>query len=503
MADEADRTSLSLEQMLALTHVPDPNNHPTPPPANNNGPITFSAATMLDGDGAGAGFLPEHERNALNELKLLVRLALNNRTLLTPPTPHQDNEAESVKDVGDKAENVTTITATTTTTTKLIAVDEDGAKTVQSMEETVVPIAPPQDLVPPPATKVAEEVSIWGIPVLKDERSDVILWKFLRARDFKVSEAFAMLKNTIRWRKEFGIEELMEEEEVYDEELEKVVFMRGVSREGNPVCYNAYGEFQSKEVYQKVLGDEAKRQRFLRWRIRFLEKSIRELDFRPGGVSTIVQVNDLRDSPGLGKWELRATTKQALQLLQDNYPEFVAKQVFINVPWWYIAANKMISPFLTQRTKSKFVFAGLSRSPQTLFEYVAPEQVPVPQGGLMSSADGDFSPEDAATQISIKPGSKQALEFSFTEACHLSWELRVLGWEVSYGAEFVPCSSAEAEEDAYTVIIHKVRKFSAAEISIIRGSFKITEPGKVLLSIHNPTSRRKLLLYRLKTQLIY
>ena len=52
----------------------------------------------------------------------------------------------------------------------------------------------------------------------------------------------------------------------------------------------------------------------------------------------------------------RAVTRQALALLQDNYPEFIAKKVFINVPWWYLAANKMMSPFLTQRTKSKFIF---------------------------------------------------------------------------------------------------------------------------------------------------
>lgn len=43
-------------------------------------------------------------------------------------------------------------------------------------------------------------------------------------------------------------------------------------------------------------------------------------------------------------------------------------QIFINVPWWYLAFNKMISPFLTQRTKSKFVFAGPSKSAETLFK---------------------------------------------------------------------------------------------------------------------------------------
>jgi len=44
-------------------------------------------------------------------------------------------------------------------------------------------------------------------------------------------------------------------------------------------------------------------------------------------------------------------------------------QVFINIPWWYLAVNRMISLFLTIRTKSKFVFAGPSKSTETLLRW--------------------------------------------------------------------------------------------------------------------------------------
>lgn len=43
-------------------------------------------------------------------------------------------------------------------------------------------------------------------------------------------------------------------------------------------------------------------------------------------------------------------------------------KVFINVPWWYLAFHKVISTFLTQRTKSKLVLAGPSKSAETLFK---------------------------------------------------------------------------------------------------------------------------------------
>lgn len=48
----------------------------------------------------------------------------------------------------------------------------------------------------------------------------------------------------------------------------------------------------------------------------------------------------------------------------------VKLKVFVNVPWWYVAFYTMMSPFMTQRTKSKFVFAGTSKTAETLFKYV-------------------------------------------------------------------------------------------------------------------------------------
>ncbi|KAG7586754.1 CRAL/TRIO N-terminal domain [Arabidopsis thaliana x Arabidopsis arenosa] len=345
---------------------------------------------------------------------------------------------------------------------------------------------------PEDTNNTPEEVKIWGIPLLEDDRSDVVLLKFLRARDFKVKDSFAMLKNTVKWRREFKIDELVEEELVDD--LDKVVFMHGHDREGHPVCYNVYGEFQNKELYNKTFSDEEKRKHFLRTRIQFLERSIRKLDFSSGGVSTIFQVNDMKNSPGLGKKELRSATKQAVELLQDNYPEFVFKQAFINVPWWYLVFYTVIGPFMTPRSKSKLVFAGPSRSAETLFKYISPEQVPVQYGGLSvdpCDCNPDFSLEDSASEITVKPGTKQTVEIIIYEKCELVWEIRVIGWEVSYKAEFVP-----EEKDAYTVVIQKPRKMRPSDEPVLTHSFKVNELGKVLLTVDNPTSKKKKLVYR-------
>ncbi|KAJ0969525.1 hypothetical protein J5N97_022402 [Dioscorea zingiberensis] len=376
-------------------------------------------------------------------------------------------------------------------------------KTVEAIEESIVPAAAPPS-VPDPAEEAPapvatetspEEVFIWGVPLLGDEKSDTVLLKFLRARDFKAKDALAMIKNAVIWRKTFEIEPLLDEDLGFPE-MEKVVFMHGFDKEGHPVCYNVYGEFQDKDLYAKAFGDDEKRMKFLKWRIQFLEKGIRQqLDFSPGGVCTMVQVTDLKNSPGPGKRELRQATNQALALLQDNYPEFVAKQVFINVPWWYLAFNRMISPFLTQRTKSKFVFAGPSKSAETLFKYIAPEQVPVRYGGLNNENELDFTTADAVTEMTIKPSTKQTVEIPVTEACNLVWEFRVLGWDVTYVEEFIPSA-----QDSYTVIVQKARKLIATDEPVVKNTFKVGEPGKIVLSIDNTTSKKKKLIYRYKVK---
>ncbi|KVH99423.1 hypothetical protein Ccrd_022342 [Cynara cardunculus var. scolymus] len=452
------------------------------------------------------GELPDPQKKALDELKLLVQEALNKHEFTAPPPPPPVKEEEEEKKPSSaveggatvptpvveseckEEEKVTAVEPSVKEVTEVIVkaescIDEDGAKKIEAIQETIVavtmPAEPPrtEETAPPPCaaeeTPISpEEISIWGIPLLADERSDVILLKFLRARDFKVKDAFTMLKNVVAWRKEFGIESLLDED--LGIEQEKVVYMHGVDKEGHPVCYNAYGEYQNKELYQETFSDDEKRKKFLRWRIQFLEKSIRKLDFSPDGISTIVQVNDLKYSPAPFKKELR----QVLQLLQDNYPEFVAKQVFINVPWWYLAFYKMINPFFTQRTKSKFVFAGPSKTTETLFK----------------EGEQEFTTTDSITEEIIKPSSQHTIELPAPETCTLTWEARVVGCEVSYGAEFVPNA-----EDGYTIIVQKSRKITGngAE-SVINGRFKCGEAGKVVLTFYNQSSKKKKVLYRLK-----
>ncbi|XP_049371830.1 patellin-4 [Solanum verrucosum] len=402
--------------------------------------------------------LKENERKALNELKSIVEEAILGNTLFKKEETNKAPEEE-----GKNEENRDTV---------------EGKEEEKEGDLDVV--------------EVDREISIWGVPLLPskgDEKTNVVLLKFLRARDYKVNESFKMLKKTLQWRKDFNIQSILEED--LGSDLAPAAYMSGVDNQGHPICYNIFGVLDDEEIYNKTFGTEEKRNQFLRWRVQLMEKGIQQLDFKAGGVSSLLQINDLKNSPGPSKKEVRVATKQAVDLLQDNYPEFVAKNIFINVPFWYYAVHSLLSPFLTQRTKSKFVFARPAKVTETLLKYIPIHEIPIQYGGLKRENEFEFSVSDCeASEILLKAGSTETIEIPAVDVeSTFIWDVTIVGGEVSYKEEFVP-----EDETSYTIIIQKDKKVS----STIRNTFKNTETGKVVLTIKNSSSKKKKAFYRHK-----
>jgi hypothetical protein len=327
--------------------------------------------------------------------------------------------------------------------------------------------------------------SIWGIPLLNndDEKSDVILLKFLRARDFRVPDSLQMLLKCLQWRSDFGADNILDEELGFKEIEGVVAYMQGYDREGHPVCYNDYGVFKDKDLYERVFGDEEKLGRFLRWRVQVLERGIKMLHFKPGGINSIIQVTDLKDMP---KRELRVASNHILSLFQDNYPEMVARKIFVNVPWYFSVLYSMFSPFLTQRTKSKFVISKEGNAAETLYKYIRPEDIPVQYGGLSRPSDLQNGPPKPASEFTVKGGEKVNIQIEGIEGgATITWDIVVGGWDLDYSAEFVPIA-----EGSYTIAVERPRKIASTE-EAIHNSFTAKEAGKMVLSVDNTASRKK------------
>ncbi|KAF4395814.1 hypothetical protein F8388_018088 [Cannabis sativa] len=261
----------------------------------------------------GAEFKQLRVQMALEEFKEVVQDALKNHDFITPPPPPPKKEEE---------------------------------------------VAPP-----------LEKVSIWGIPLLGDERTDSIFLKFLKARNFDVKDAFIMLKNTVKWRQEYGIDSLMDKNNLGECVWDKIVFTHGEDKHGHPVIYHIF----DAELYQQAFSDEENRSNFIKWVILFLERIIRQLDFNPTGICSIFLVHDLSRFPEV----IPELHLEPLQLLLNNYPEILAGQVFINTSRSFsLAASR--SPYFT----NKSVYAAPSQSAQTLSEYISSSSIPADQLAL-------------------------------------------------------------------------------------------------------------------------
>ncbi|KAI5895252.1 CRAL/TRIO domain-containing protein [Schizophyllum commune H4-8] len=218
-------------------------------------------------------------------------------------------------------------------------------------------------------------VSIDPVRPYRSAKAKVVLMKFLRARNLNVDDAAAMLTNTLKWRQEFNIEAALEEK--YPEEVFGTLgYISGRDKECRPVVYNVYGG--NKDV-NAVFGDV---QRFLRWRVAFMEKSIEHIDFEIADQA--VQVHDyLGVSMSSRTPEAKQAASQASKIFGDYYPELLYKKFFINVPTLMSFIFWTFKAILPAKTFAKMSVVGTSTNSirDTLGEIIDVKEIPKRYGG--------------------------------------------------------------------------------------------------------------------------
>ncbi|KAL1565371.1 phosphatidylinositol transfer protein 3-like [Salvia divinorum] len=72
-----------------------------------------------------------------------------------------------------------------------------------------------------------------------------------------------------------------------------------------------------------------------------------------------------------------------LSILQDYYPERLGKMFFVNVPSFFMAAWKLISPFVDKNTKNKMAFLESKKMKAVMSQDIDESQLPEPYGGKL------------------------------------------------------------------------------------------------------------------------
>ncbi|CAI9107634.1 OLC1v1007035C1 [Oldenlandia corymbosa var. corymbosa] len=334
-----------------------------------------------------------------------------------------------------------------------------------------------------------QEITLWGVPLLPSKGhpgTDVVLMKFLKAKDYKVPDAFSLLCKMMKWRKDFKVDGILNEKMC--PEFGNMWRINGADKEGRPLCYLSFRDLQNKELKRKLFRADGKLEEFLRWRIQCIEKAIRELDFGPGGATCFFQVTDFKNSPVQSMGELRWICRKMLNLFRDNYPGILHKNVIANVPLWNIAVNAINLRQITAKSKNKLIFVRSAKVTKTLLKYVNPENLLAQFGGLKRENDLEFSALDKVIESNVRANTVDQIKIPANEVERtVTWDVAIVGNEVTYQAEFIPL-----DDCSYTVLLEKEKRIGKA----VRNSFYIREPGNIVITIGNGTFKRRKVFYR-------
>ncbi|KAL0426198.1 UNVERIFIED_CONTAM: Patellin-6 [Sesamum latifolium] len=163
-------------------------------------------------------------------------------------------------------------------------------------------------------------------------------------------------------------------------------------------------------------------------------------------------------------------------------------QSFVNVPWYFSLLYSMFSPFLTQRTKSKFVISKEGNVAETLYKYIRAEDVPVQYGGLSRPSDVGSGPvKPSASEFTVKGGEKVNIQIEGIEGGS------TITWDIVFGNYTAQSSYQMLKIKAATPLVRTAADWSQREA--IHNSLRPRSEN--LLSVDNTDSRkRKVAAYR-------
>ncbi|KAI0750119.1 CRAL/TRIO domain-containing protein [Daedaleopsis nitida] len=188
--------------------------------------------------------------------------------------------------------------------------------------------------------KLPEEESA----ALKEEEkfwlSSECLLRFLRAVKWASARAaIKRLEGTLKWRREFGLYELITASHVEPEALTGKMVIWGYDIDQRPALYLRPSKQNTEESVRQV--------HFVVWALERLT------ELMGPGVETLALMIDFADrakNPSIGQ------ARTVLNILQTHYPERLGRGLVVNVPFLINAFFKLITPFIDPLTRPKVRF---------------------------------------------------------------------------------------------------------------------------------------------------
>ncbi|CAF4648122.1 unnamed protein product [Rotaria sp. Silwood2] len=247
---------------------------------------------------------------------------------------------------------------------------------------------------------------------------DVTVLRWLRARKWNVNLALEQLIDTLKWRFQCSVNQLVskgESELCYEEILTGKTFYIGYDRDGRPIDYvsvkdHIKGQFSSESTEKLTVFSMEIGRKLLQ--------------------SPIESVTVIFDMTGFSMKNMDYQhTHFILNLLQNHYPESLGLALIVNAPWLFNSCWHIIKLWLDPVVESKFHFINnledltkfidLSNIPKRLngnkqdFNYIPPTE----QDNIMLSALRDDSSGNEKAKENHKQASINYLRVTYEWAC--------------------------------------------------------------------------------------
>jgi len=220
---------------------------------------------------------------------------------------------------------------------------------------------------------------MWTRLSLEDRASlpdPAALVRHLRAEDGDADAAVDKVRNTLRWRREFGVDEIascmddpsssklaamMERENATGK-----IYVRGYDSDGRALLYMRPG--------RENTGNADDNMKHLVWNLEKAAACTRRKSGDDKRLEKIVLMIDytgfrIRDSPPL------STSKHTLEILQKHYPERMHRAYVLKPPLYFKTFWAIIKPFVDPSTKKKIVLVSNEAAMDELRDAMGPDGV--------------------------------------------------------------------------------------------------------------------------------
>ncbi|OXA51868.1 hypothetical protein Fcan01_13008 [Folsomia candida] len=217
------------------------------------------------------------------------------------------------------------------------------------------------------------------------ELEDKVLVRWLRARNNNLKDAEQMLRKHVEWKVEMDVENIFENgiPPGWDEELPWV--LAGFTPSGSAVCISD----SVKWDFQRFTTTEQRKKDFARYAILTLEEKWGTALLMGKSRPYVPQLISIYDLKGLSWRQLSSPHAievglNLTRMAEANYPEIVQTLILVNVPRIFQIVWRLLSPFVTDRTKAKIMFLGWDKAEWTreISRHIPLDQFPKEYGGL-------------------------------------------------------------------------------------------------------------------------